>query len=72
VEPRQPLLNDPNLPLQPAPPICVETISPSNTVRQREEEHGLYFGTGAKEVWICEPMGRCAFLIVGEKSLIRI
>src|SRR5271165_7645076 len=27
----QQLLQDPNLPLQPAPPICVEIISPSNT-----------------------------------------
>ena len=31
------LLEKPNLPLQPAPPICVEIVSPSNTVVQMEE-----------------------------------
>jgi len=60
-EQRQALLEDPNLPLQPAPPICVEIISPSNTVRQMEEKRGLYFATGAKEVWICERKGKMRF-----------
>jgi len=32
-----------------------------------EEKRALNFAAGAKEVWICEPMGRCAFLISGEK-----
>ena len=60
-EQRQALLEDPNLPLQPAPPICVEIISPSNTVRQMQEKRGLYFATGAKEVWICERSGKMRF-----------
>jgi Uma2 family endonuclease len=55
------LLEDPNLPLQPAPPICIEIISPSNSVRQMEEKRGLYFATGAKEVWICERSGKMRF-----------
>ena len=60
-EQRHALLEDPNLPLQPAPPICVEIISPSNTVLQMEEKRGLYFATGAKEVWICERSGKMRF-----------
>jgi Uma2 family endonuclease len=55
------LLEDPNLPLQPAPPICVEIVSPSNTIAQMEEKRALYFATGAKEVWICERDGSLHF-----------
>ena len=55
------LLEDPNLPLQPAPPICVEIVSPSNTAVQMEEKRALYFATGAKEVWICEREGTVRF-----------
>lgn len=55
------LLEDPNLPLQPAPPICVEIVSPSNTPVQMEEKRALYFATGAKEVWICERNGTVRF-----------
>ena len=55
------LLQDPNLPLQPAPPICVEIISPSNTLHQMEEKRASYFAIGAKEVWICEREGRMRF-----------
>jgi Uma2 family endonuclease len=55
------LLEEPNLPLQPAPPICVEIVSPSNTVVQMEEKRALYFATGAKEVWICERDGKMRF-----------
>jgi Uma2 family endonuclease len=55
------LLEEPNLPLQPAPPICVEIVSPSNTVVQMEEKRALYFATGAKEVWICERDGKKRF-----------
>ena len=57
----QQLLQDPNLPLQPAPPICVEIISPSNTVQQMDEKRSAYFAIGAREVWICERGGRMRF-----------
>ena len=57
----QQLLQDPNLPLQPAPTICVEIISPSNTVQQMDEKRSAYFAIGAKEVWICERGGRMRF-----------
>jgi Uma2 family endonuclease len=57
----QQLLQDPNLPLQQAPPICVEIISPSNTVQQLDEKRAAYFATGAKEVWICERGGCMRF-----------
>lgn len=55
------LLEDPNLPLNPAPPICVEIVSPSNTIAQMEEKRALYFASGAKEVWICERDGTVRF-----------
>jgi Uma2 family endonuclease len=55
------LLEDPNLPLKPAPPICVGIVSPSNTIAQMEEKRALYFATGAKEVWICERDGTMRF-----------
>jgi Uma2 family endonuclease len=50
-----------NLPLKPAPPICVGIVSPSNTIAQMEEKRALYFATGAKEVWICERDGTMRF-----------
>jgi Uma2 family endonuclease len=55
------LIEDPNLPLNPAPPICVEILSPSNTIAQMEEKRALYFATGAKEVWLCERDGTVRF-----------
>jgi Uma2 family endonuclease len=48
-------------PVSPVPPIWVEIISPSNAVRQMEEKRGLYFATGAQEVWICERRGEMRF-----------
>ena len=35
-----------------APEICVEVISASNTEAEMLEKKALYFGAGAKEVWI--------------------
>jgi Uma2 family endonuclease len=57
----QRLLAEPKLPLKPAPPICVEIISPSNTAAAPDEKRALYFATGASEVWLCERKGRLRF-----------
>jgi Uma2 family endonuclease len=48
-------------PLIKAAEICVEIISPSNTAGAIEDKRALYFGTGAKEVWICDEQGRLQF-----------
>ena len=67
------LLQDPNLPLQPAPPICVEIVSPSNTIQQMDEKRAAYLAIGAKEVWICEREGRMRFFdSAGELSQSRL
>ncbi len=44
-----------------APEICVEVVSPSNTVGEIDEKRALYFGAGAEEVWICELNGDVRF-----------
>ena len=36
-----------------APEICVEVISPSNTISELQEKKQLYFEAGANEVWLC-------------------
>lgn len=41
-----------------APEICVEVLSPSNTVVEMQMQRQLYFEAGAKEVWICDLAGR--------------
>lgn len=37
-----------------APEICVEVHSSSNTNEEMEEKRGLYFASGAIEVWLCK------------------
>jgi Uma2 family endonuclease len=44
-----------------APEICVEVLSPSNTVAEIEEKTALYFDAGAKEVWLCSSSGKMTF-----------
>ena len=48
-------------PLTKAPEICVEVLSPANTPSEIEEKRALYFGAGAKEVWICKEDGELEF-----------
>jgi Uma2 family endonuclease len=36
-----------------APDICVEVVSPKNTVAELAEQRALYFESGAHEVWFC-------------------
>ena len=44
-----------------APEICVEVISPSNSMEEMFERRRLYFEKGAVEFWLCDEKGRMAF-----------
>ena len=49
-------------PLMVAPEICLEVISPSNSVKETQEKREAYFAAGAHEVWIVFPQSkRCEF-----------
>jgi Uma2 family endonuclease len=55
------ILEDKALALYPAPDICIEILSPSNTVEEIAGKKALYFEAGAKEVWICDAEGTMEF-----------
>lgn len=44
-----------------SPEICVEVLSRSNTESEISEKRQLYFGAGAREVWICSETGEMSF-----------
>lgn len=44
-----------------APEICVEVLSPSNTMAEMEEKKDLYLAQGAREVWVCDEDGQLTF-----------
>ncbi|EIJ34237.1 Uma2 family endonuclease [Thiothrix nivea] len=44
-----------------APIICVEVLSPSNTLAEMHHKKALYFGLGAEEFWLCDQMGSMTF-----------
>ena len=49
-------------PLMRAPEICIEVVSPSNSVKELTEKRDAYLVSGAKEVWIVYPQSkRCEF-----------
>lgn len=41
-------------PLPHAPELCVEVVSPSNSLVELTEKRQLYFESGANEVWFCK------------------
>ena len=43
-----------------APDLAVEVMSPSNTIREMGEKVALYFGAGARAVWVFNPKKRTA------------
>ena len=52
-----------------APEICVEVVSPSNSVKELSEKRDAYLDLGAEEVWIVYPQSkRCEFY--GKQGLI--
>jgi Uma2 family endonuclease len=44
-----------------APEICVEVVSPGNSLEEMQEKMRLYFGAGAVEVWFCDIEGKLEF-----------
>jgi Uma2 family endonuclease len=48
-------------PLNAAPEICVEVVSPSNTDSEILDKIDLYLAKGAKEVWVCDNGGYIKF-----------
>jgi len=44
-----------------APEICIEVLSSHNTDDEMLEKQGLYFESGAEEVWICNQNGDMCF-----------
>jgi Uma2 family endonuclease len=47
--------------LTPAPELCVEVLSPSNSAEEIELKKQLYFEEAAQEVWICGLEGHMKF-----------
>lgn len=51
-----------DLALMHAPEICIEVVSPSNSVKEMSEKRDAYLAAGAREVWIVYPKSkRCEF-----------
>ena len=49
-------------PLMAAPEVCIEVVSPSNSVKELKEKTEAYLASGAHEVWIVYPQSkRCEF-----------
>jgi Uma2 family endonuclease len=48
----------PESPLMLAPEICVEVVSPSNSVKELNEKRDAYLTAGAEEVWIVYPQSK--------------
>lgn len=49
-------------PLMRAPELCIEVVSPSNSVKELQEKLTAYLAAGAQEVWILYPQTkRCEF-----------
>ena len=44
-----------------APELCVEVLSPSNSMAEMREKKELYFAKGAKEFWVCDDTGQMIF-----------
>ena len=44
-----------------APDLCVEVLSPTNRNVEIDQKRALYFGAGAREVWICGLKGEMKF-----------
>jgi Uma2 family endonuclease len=59
----RPELHDEPLALSSAPEICIEILSPSNSVAEIAEKRALYFDAGATEVWICNLEGSFSFFV---------
>lgn len=50
-------------PFPEAPEICVEVVSPSNTMQQMQAKMMRYFHRGAKECWLVGESGQVRFFV---------
>ncbi len=50
-----------------SPEICIEILSPTNTITEMEEKKALYFDKGANEFWVCDKEGNMKFYLVTAK-----
>lgn len=56
-----------------APILCIEVLSPSNTLAEMNHKKSLYFETGADEFWLCDQTGNMSFYDQnGELSISRL
>ena len=46
-----------------APPLCIEIMSPSNSIEQLRHKCQIYLGLGAEEAWIVEPISRVTEMV---------
>ena len=51
-----------------APEICVEVMSPRNSMAEMQEKRALYLEAGAEEVWIVEEDGTVRFYADEERD----
>lgn len=49
--------------LETAPDICIEILSPSNTVNEIQNKFRLYFEAGANECWQCDQQGQMTYYL---------
>lgn len=52
-----------------APDICIEIVSPSNSMAEMKEKAKLYLDSGALEVWIVHSLNQIEFLGIDGKLL---
>ena len=53
-----------------APELCIEVVSPTNSVKEMEEKTAAYLAAGAQEVWIVYPQSkRCE--VYGQHGLLQ-
>lgn len=56
-------------PFPEAPEICVEIVSPSNSIEEMREKSEAYLAAGAREVWVISEDGSVRFLdATGERA----
>jgi len=55
-----------------APEVCVEVMSPTNTMAEMHEKRALYLEAGAEEVWVVEEDGTVRFFADEELDASRL
>jgi Uma2 family endonuclease len=53
-----------------APELCIEVVSPTNSVKEMEEKTAAYLAAGAAEVWIVYPQSK-RYEVYGKQGLLQ-